>query len=283
MVCRRSSVRGATRWRHRAVRGQDDRRADRRLPVRKEGGEGRQRWLALPKLSCGSRALLSRIRRDAWRSRSSGDGTCCGAQSAASVAPSRSACSSGRAIRVARRSCPSSFGLAVDQGVVEGDAAGLMLWLGVLAVVYVGLSFSFRYGARAGERASLTAAHLLRVALVERVLAPEGGAEDGRLPGELANIATEDAKRVGAVSMAVRRRPSVSRAARSTPTVSRRPCCRRPRCGPGRSAARSSPTGRHVRPGRTPPPERACRRRRGSAGVRRAARSPSRCVRGGLP
>lgn len=101
--------------------------------------------------------------------------------------------------------------------------------------------------------------------------------------GELANIATEDAKRVGAVSMAVRRRPSVSRAARSTPTVSRRPCCRRPRCGPGRSAARSSPTGRHVRPGRTPPPERACRRRRGSAGVRRAARSPSRCVRGGLP
>lgn len=196
MVCRRSSVRGATRWRHRAVRGQDDRRADRRLPVRK-GGEGRQRWLALPKLSCGSRALLSRIRRDAWRSRSSGDGTCCGAQSAASVAPSRSACSSGRAIRVARRSCPSSFGLAVDQGVVEGDAAGLMLWLGVLAVVYVGLSFSFRYGARAGERASLTAAHLLRVALVERVLAPEGGAEDGRLPGELANWRTGEHRHRG--------------------------------------------------------------------------------------
>lgn len=98
---------------------------------------------------------------------------------------------------------PVLIGLAIDQGVVEGDAAGLMLWLGVLAVVYVGLSFSFRYGARAGERASVTAAHLLRVALVERVLAPEGGAEDGRLPGELANIATEDAKRVGAVSMAV--------------------------------------------------------------------------------
>ncbi|MEU2264378.1 ABC transporter ATP-binding protein [Streptomyces sp. NPDC019645] len=98
---------------------------------------------------------------------------------------------------------PVLIGLAIDQGVVEGDAVGLMLWLGVLAVVYVGLSFGFRYGALAGERASVTAAHLLRVALVERVLAPEGGAEDGRLPGELANIATEDAKRVGAVAMAM--------------------------------------------------------------------------------
>ncbi|MCZ7462164.1 ABC transporter ATP-binding protein [Streptomyces sp. WMMC940] len=98
---------------------------------------------------------------------------------------------------------PVLIGLAIDRGVVEGDATGLMLWLGVLAVVYVGLSFGFRYGARAGERASVTSAHLLRVALVERVLAPEGGAEDGRLPGELANIATEDARRVGAVTMAV--------------------------------------------------------------------------------
>lgn len=98
---------------------------------------------------------------------------------------------------------PVLIGLAVDRGVVEGDAAGLLLWLGVLAVVYVALSLGFRYGARAGERASVTAAHRLRVALVERVLAPEGGAEEGRLPGELAGIATEDARRVGAVAMAV--------------------------------------------------------------------------------
>ncbi|MFC5802000.1 ABC transporter transmembrane domain-containing protein, partial [Streptomyces formicae] len=98
---------------------------------------------------------------------------------------------------------PVLIGLAVEQGVVERDATGLLLWLGVLAAVYVGLSFSFRYGARAGERASVTAAHQLRTALVGRVLAPEGGAEDGRLPGELATIATEDAKRVGAVTMAL--------------------------------------------------------------------------------
>lgn len=98
---------------------------------------------------------------------------------------------------------PLVIGLAVERGVVDGDVEGLMWWLGLLAVVYVGLSFSFRFSARAGERASVTAAHRLRTELVERVLAPEGGAEDGRLPGELANTATEDAKRVGAVAMAL--------------------------------------------------------------------------------
>ncbi|WP_327371692.1 ABC transporter ATP-binding protein [Streptomyces sp. NBC_01217] len=98
---------------------------------------------------------------------------------------------------------PVLIGLAIDEGVVDGDVPGLLLWLGILAAVYVGLSFSFRGSARAGERASLTAAHRLRTKVIGRVLAPEGGAEEGRLPGELANIATEDAKRVGAVTMAL--------------------------------------------------------------------------------
>ncbi|MEV7001514.1 ABC transporter ATP-binding protein [Streptomyces sp. NPDC093982] len=98
---------------------------------------------------------------------------------------------------------PVLIGVAIDRGVVDGDVAGLLLWLGVLAVVYVGLSFSFRFGARAGERASVTVAHRLRTELIGRVLAPEGGADDGRLPGELANTATEDARRVGAVTMAL--------------------------------------------------------------------------------
>jgi putative ABC transport system ATP-binding protein len=98
---------------------------------------------------------------------------------------------------------PVLIGLAIDRGVVDGDVPGLLLWLGVLAAVYVGLSVSFRFSARAGERAAVTAAHRLRAELVGRVLAPEGGAEEGRLPGELTNIATEDAKRVGAVAMAL--------------------------------------------------------------------------------
>ncbi|GAA4587578.1 ABC transporter ATP-binding protein [Planotetraspora phitsanulokensis] len=98
---------------------------------------------------------------------------------------------------------PVLIGVVIDQAVAGGDATSLLVWLAVLAVVYVGLSFSFRFGARAGERAAEQAAHILRVRLVTRVVDPRGGAEDGRLPGALTSIATEDAKRVGTVAMAV--------------------------------------------------------------------------------
>ncbi|MEU6352019.1 ABC transporter ATP-binding protein [Streptomyces sp. NPDC047072] len=98
---------------------------------------------------------------------------------------------------------PVVIGLAVERGVVDGDFGGLLLWLGVLAVVYLCLSFSWRAATRAAERASVVAAHRLRARLVTRLLAPEGGADEGRLQGELANTATEDARRVGAVTMAV--------------------------------------------------------------------------------
>ncbi|MEU6242374.1 ABC transporter ATP-binding protein [Streptomyces sp. NPDC047024] len=98
---------------------------------------------------------------------------------------------------------PVLIGVVVDRAVARSDGRLLVLWIGVLAVVYVALSWSFRLGARAGERAAEEAAHDLRVALVRRVLDARGGAETGRLPGELVSIATEDAKRVGAVNMAM--------------------------------------------------------------------------------
>jgi putative ABC transport system ATP-binding protein len=98
---------------------------------------------------------------------------------------------------------PLLIGVVIDQAVARGDGAGLVRWIAVLAVIYVGLSFSFRFGARAGERAAERAGHRLRVEITRRVLAHEGGAESGRLPGALVNIATGDAKRVGAVNMAL--------------------------------------------------------------------------------
>ncbi|GII28069.1 ABC transporter ATP-binding protein [Planotetraspora mira] len=98
---------------------------------------------------------------------------------------------------------PVLIGVVIDQAVAGGEVTPLLAWLAVLAVVYVGLSFSFRFGARAGERAAEQAAHVLRVQLVTRVVDPRGGAENGRLPGALTSIATEDAKRVGTVAMAV--------------------------------------------------------------------------------
>ncbi len=98
---------------------------------------------------------------------------------------------------------PVLIGLIVDRAVVRPDGGALAIWLVVLAVVYTLLSFGFRFGARAGERAAEQAAHQLRLDVVRRVLAPHGGAEAGRPPGALVNVATEDARRVGAVNMAL--------------------------------------------------------------------------------
>ncbi|NEA38002.1 ABC transporter ATP-binding protein [Streptomyces sp. SID11385] len=96
---------------------------------------------------------------------------------------------------------PVLIGVVIDQAVAGRDGGRLVLWLGVLAVVYVCLSWSFRLGALAGERAAEEAGHEVRIAVVRRVLDARGG--DERLSGELANIATEDAKRVGAITMAL--------------------------------------------------------------------------------
>ncbi|MEU5404271.1 ABC transporter ATP-binding protein [Streptomyces sp. NPDC005963] len=98
---------------------------------------------------------------------------------------------------------PVVIGVVIDRGVADGDATGLVLGIAALGVIYLGLSFSFRFGARAGERAAEESAHRLRTQLVSRVLAPEDGAPHGRLSGELTNIATLDAKRVGTVCMAL--------------------------------------------------------------------------------
>ncbi|GAA2070468.1 ABC transporter ATP-binding protein [Actinomadura alba] len=98
---------------------------------------------------------------------------------------------------------PVVVGVVIDQAVSGGDPGALVRWIAVLALVFVGLSFSFRFGSRAAERAAERAAHDLRIELTERVLDPRGGAETGRLPGALVSIATADAKRVGAVNIAV--------------------------------------------------------------------------------
>ncbi|MFF0055733.1 ABC transporter ATP-binding protein [Streptomyces microflavus] len=98
---------------------------------------------------------------------------------------------------------PVLIGLIVDRAVVRPDGGALAAWLVVLAVVYAMLSYGFRFGARAGERAAEQAAHQLRLDVVRRVLAPYGGAEAGRPPGALVNVATEDARRVGALNMAL--------------------------------------------------------------------------------
>ncbi|AUH39397.1 ABC transporter ATP-binding protein [Streptomyces sp. CMB-StM0423] len=98
---------------------------------------------------------------------------------------------------------PVLIGMVIDDAVAGDDAGALVRWLLVLVAVYVVLALSFRLSVKASERAAELAAHRVRLELVGRVLDPRGGAERGRLPGAVANIATDDAKRVGYIVMVV--------------------------------------------------------------------------------
>ncbi|MFT3853755.1 MAG: ABC transporter ATP-binding protein [Ilumatobacteraceae bacterium] len=98
---------------------------------------------------------------------------------------------------------PVVIGVVVDRAIDTGDAAALVRWLAVLAVVFGWLSLSYRFGARANVRAAYGGAHDLRVLLGERILDDRGGADRGGLPGALLNIATTDATRAGAFNSAI--------------------------------------------------------------------------------
>ncbi|MGY6653260.1 ABC transporter ATP-binding protein [Amycolatopsis sp. TRM77291] len=98
---------------------------------------------------------------------------------------------------------PVIIGVVIDQAVDGGSVGTLMFWLAVLGVIFAGLSYSYRFAARAAEGASLRAAHDLRIAISRRVLHPGGGADKGKLAGELVNIGTSDAQRVGVVNAAL--------------------------------------------------------------------------------
>ncbi|RJQ80666.1 ABC transporter ATP-binding protein [Amycolatopsis panacis] len=98
---------------------------------------------------------------------------------------------------------PVVIGVVLDRAVADSSALTLVGWLAVLAVVFLVLSTSYRFGARAAERASVRSAHEIRLALSRRVLHPRGGAETGALAGELASVGVSDARRVGRVNAAI--------------------------------------------------------------------------------
>ena len=60
---------------------------------------------------------------------------------------------------------PVLIGVIIDDAVAADGYGRLLLWLGVLVVVFAVLSNSFRFGARQAERAVEQAAHELRIAL----------------------------------------------------------------------------------------------------------------------
>ncbi|GGQ63054.1 multidrug ABC transporter ATP-binding protein [Couchioplanes caeruleus subsp. azureus] len=100
---------------------------------------------------------------------------------------------------------PILVGVVIDEAISSGRPAELIRGLLLLAAVIAALSLCFRYSLRMEERAAFEGAHRLRIALAARVLDPAGGAERGRLAGELTSTATSDAQRAGDVNLALPR------------------------------------------------------------------------------
>ncbi|WP_428933860.1 ABC transporter transmembrane domain-containing protein [Streptomyces sp. ACT015] len=91
---------------------------------------------------------------------------------------------------------PVVVGAAVGDAVQDGTPDELAGWLGLLAADFLLLSLSYRFGARAAQRAAQHAEHLARGRLTAAVLRPTGGVR--LLPGDLLSRAAGDASRVGA-------------------------------------------------------------------------------------
>ncbi|KRC51953.1 hypothetical protein ASE16_02475 [Leifsonia sp. Root227] len=92
---------------------------------------------------------------------------------------------------------PVLVGATIAGAVAQGAAVSLALWLLVLAADFAVLSLSYRLGARASARAKQQAGHVVRLAVVERALRQDGGAD--LAPGDLLSRASSDADRVGAL------------------------------------------------------------------------------------
>jgi putative ABC transport system ATP-binding protein len=98
---------------------------------------------------------------------------------------------------------PVVVGLIIDRAVATGDEAALVRWTGVLLLVFVVFSNSYRIGARINERGRLEAQHRLVLAVTDRVLHPAGGADAAMRPGALVSTAAVDAEAASRVMVAV--------------------------------------------------------------------------------
>ncbi|MGB4780410.1 ABC transporter transmembrane domain-containing protein, partial [Microbacterium sp.] len=98
---------------------------------------------------------------------------------------------------------PVIAGVAIDQAVAAGDPARLVWWLGVLAVVYVGLSMSARFAGRLTALATERVQHQLRSTLSRRVLHPDGTGSAPRPDGSVVSVMTNDIARIATMGLVV--------------------------------------------------------------------------------
>ncbi|WP_307799903.1 ABC transporter ATP-binding protein [Micromonospora antibiotica] len=88
---------------------------------------------------------------------------------------------------------PILIGVIVDRGVATGDLTALLVWIAVLAAVYLVLAVTYRFGARRLQRAIAEEGHQLRVELAARILHPRVLRAE-RHTGDLLAVTTTDAE-----------------------------------------------------------------------------------------
>ncbi len=90
---------------------------------------------------------------------------------------------------------PVLIGVIIDRGVATGDVGAMVLWAGVLAVLFVVLATAGCVGGIAYERAAIRGEHHIRLRIAGRALDPRGQ-RDATRAGEVVSLATVDALRV---------------------------------------------------------------------------------------
>ncbi|MEE1649944.1 ABC transporter ATP-binding protein [Brachybacterium sp. J144] len=103
--------------------------------------------------------------------------------------------------QAAEAAVPVLIGVIIDRAVLPRDRAALMLWLGVLAALFLVLSLSYQRASRGMVRVYGHGEHDLRQLVVERVLHPR--LLFARPTGEVLSITTSDTYRVAGVAWSI--------------------------------------------------------------------------------
>lgn len=98
---------------------------------------------------------------------------------------------------------PSALGSAIDEGIGPvtvgvswADAlGGFLRWVGIIALLYLVMNVSYRFGTRLGWYGGQRAQAELSDRILDRILDPRGIAGPPSLPGRLLSVATLDAER----------------------------------------------------------------------------------------
>ena len=85
-------------------------------------------------------------------------------------------------------SVPILIGLVIDRAVATGKVTSLVVWIGLLGLLFLALATAFRYGSRQLMRAIADEAHALRMEVAAKALRA-----DGLRTGDALTVTTADA------------------------------------------------------------------------------------------